>query len=336
MENQNIWHPEMLAHSFLVKLFALLEEKKIEIKNYWDIDHLCYRASTTEKYSHLKKDFLKYATLMTESIVNGRPISTFKLDKPIHFKQWKIDIIELPAPKPGKTTIDGFEHIEVVVDDSLQYLSNLYHHLPQDKNGMAKLFNPELEIHLDKNVNIKFHNVSLESVVRLELNSKVWSAIQNCRVLEFLKDFHPLIAGTYPLGVSQPTSDVDVLLTSNDFSLILDIVQIRWGHCENFHFKKSKLDDMETLIINFSFQNIPFELFVQNIESVKQKAYRHFLAEEKLLKYKSAEFKEKILRIRSKGVKTEPAFAQALGVDGNPFEELLKIQTMYIEKIKYQ
>ncbi len=320
------------AKIFLEHVFAELEKNQVQIKPHWDIDHLCYRVETIERYFVLKKEFSKISTLLTESIVNGRPIATFKLDRPLHFRQWQIDIIELPAPKSGKIVTEGFEHIEVVVDESLEYLSNQYNHIKQDKNGLVKNFNKELELCLGAS-NIKFHNLSLESVVKLELNSTVWKSIQYSMALDVLKAYKPLIAGTFPLGIANLKSDVDLIIQTNDFQQVIELASARWGQNGGFVFYKMKIDEQDSLVVNFTYDNVAFEVFAQNIEPVKQKAYQHFLIEEKLLKYKGPEFKEKILRIRSKGTKTEPAFAQALNLDGNPYEQLLKLQTKSIKDL---
>ena len=77
------------------------------------------------------------------------------------------------------------------------------------------------------------------------------------------------------------------------------------------------------------------EIFAQEIPVTKQVAYRHFLTEERLLKLGGPLFKEKILTLRKEGLKTEPAFAKALNLAGDPFEELLKLQTYSNNDLKF-
>ncbi|WP_343330978.1 DUF4269 domain-containing protein [Polaribacter staleyi] len=57
-----------------------------------------------------------------------------------------------------------------------------------------------------------------------------------------------------------------------------------------------------------------------------QNAYRHMIVENKILKEKGFEFKQSIKKLKSNGTKTEPAFAKLLGLEGNPYTELLKLE----------
>ena len=106
------------AIDFLNDLFKKVDAQ-VPLSEHWDIDHLCYRTETPQDYEHTKSEFESFSNLLIESPVNGRMISTYKLNQPIYFRQWKIDLIEVPAPKPGKKTPRGFEHIEVVCDADL-------------------------------------------------------------------------------------------------------------------------------------------------------------------------------------------------------------------------
>ena len=49
------------------------------------------------------------------------------------------------------------------------------------------------------------------------------------------------------------------------------------------------------------------------------------LIEHEILELKGPPFKAVILELKRAGLKTEPAFAKALGLTGNPYEELLKV-----------
>lgn len=163
------------ALEFLSLLFNDLERHQIHLEPHWDIDHLCYRAPTEQKYQELKNMFLAFSDLLAETPVNGRMIATFQLHTPIPFRDWVIDLIELPAPKPGKSTPEGFEHIEVVCDTPFSELQSKHGHLNLDLGGLKKPFNQELEIVLGER-NIKFHHLSLQSVIWFEARGNVWPA----------------------------------------------------------------------------------------------------------------------------------------------------------------
>lgn len=159
------------AQDFLNRLFQSMAAHHIEIPAYWQVDHLCYRVESLDRYESLKGDFAQWGDLLIESQVQGRPIATFKLHQPILFLKHVIDVVELPAPKASKPTKEGFEHAEIVCDVPFAELEKRFSHLKLDRSGLVKKINPELEICLGDR-NLKFHHQSLEEVVAMELASK--------------------------------------------------------------------------------------------------------------------------------------------------------------------
>lgn len=303
------------------------------IEDHWDVDHLCYRVESLQRYSELKLQFEKFAVLLIESEVNDRPIATFKLHKPVAFRDQFIYVVELPAPKLGKIVKEGFEHIEVVCDTTFEDLQKRFAQFKFDTSGLKKPYNQELEVLLGDR-NLKFHHVSLESVVRLESNGIVYGAIEKSRVLTLLKNYGPLIAGTFPLGLQNETSDVDVLLQVENLDELMFLANEQWGHLDGFRTYTTVVDGLDTMIVQFLVDYVPFELFAQNRPAVYQNGYRHFLIEDRILKYVSTGALEKLRGLRKNGVKTEPAFAEALKIAGNPYHELLDLQKSSAEVLK--
>lgn len=174
----------------------------------------------------------------------------------------------------------------------------------------------------------------MESVVRLEANTKIWQSLQRSQVLSVFKNEKPLIAGTFPLGVFNQNSDLDILLSVDNIEKFVEKTAQHFSRADQFKVSRFVRDEQQTVIINFSIDQVEFELFAQSIESVKQIAYQHFLIEEKLLKYGGRVFSEKIKALRSSGLKTEAAFAKALNLSGDPYEALLALQTKSLEHLK--
>ncbi|WP_374031447.1 DUF4269 domain-containing protein [Bdellovibrio bacteriovorus] len=193
------------------------------------------------------------------------------------------------------------------------------------ESGLKKDFNPELEISLDE-LAIKFHPLSLESVIRLEKNEVVYAAVKSSGVLKSLKEHQPLLVGTFPLGIDVSGSDVDVLINVPDLTAAETLFKKHFSGFENF--KVETHAQYSAVTASFDFQGVPFEVFAQVKDSAKQSGNRHFLAEERLLHVGGASLGDKILALRKAGDKTEPAFAKALGLSGNPYDELLRLQKL--------
>lgn len=328
---ENSWKAK--AHRFLNLIMPIIDKQSISLKSNWTIDHLCYRVSTDAEYLLVKEQFSAIGDLLIECEVSGRLISTYKLFEPIKYKNWQIPLIELPAPKKGKVTPTGFEHIEIVCDLPFSELESTLKKHNTDLSGLAKPFNKEFEVMLE-GCAVKFHHLSLESVIRLEKNKKVYTALIESKVLHILREYNPLVAGTFPLNIFTDKSDLDILLECYDLDFLQKLAKNQFGHFSNFKSFQSEVDGVNTLVINFSFAEVPFELFAQPIPSVNQKAYKHFQVEERLLTIGNNSFLKTVSDLRKNGLKTEPAFGKALFIENDPYEELLKFHSLSDDELK--
>ncbi|WP_408095841.1 VOC family protein [Peredibacter sp. HCB2-198] len=305
------------GYEFLEKLFVEFAEEEIALEKHWSIDHLCFRTGSDESYEHFKTLFADFGKMLIESPVNGRLIATYKLFEPFRYKHWFIDLVELPAPKKGKITKEGFEHIEVVIDVPFEDITRRYVGKNFSTGGLSKLFNRELEIEL-KNGAVKFHHLSLESVVNLEGNERVYRALVGSKVLEKLKAYGPLVTGTFPLNLHRPDSDLDILVSAQ----VDEIKSL---------FPDGKISGN---VITFTFEGVPFEIYCDSLPAVKQKASIHFQVEERLLKLGGLPFYQELLELRKSGLKTEPAFAQRLKLKGDSYEDILNLRHYTDEELE--
>lgn len=336
----DIFHKKAL--DFLKSLFVVLKNKNIVLKSSWDIDHICYRCASDEEYTELTKYFLHFSDLVIESPVNGRLISTFKLHRPISFKDWLIELIEVPAPKKGKITKSGFEHIEIVCDENLLELSHKFDPTLVNTSGLSKSFNQELELILGEE-NIKFHNYSLESVIRLEKNEVVFDSLQKSQILTLIKKFNPLVAGTFPLGIYTSHSDMDICLSFDNENDFITSINSLFSDKNDFFLKPVHLKSGPAILVQFKIDEVSYELVAQQISTEKQTAFQHFQIEEKILKYISysqghhndtTRFRDKLKQLRAKGLKTEPSFAKLLSLENDGYDELLSLNKISISALR--
>lgn len=157
------------------------------------LDHICYRVETKDEYQELYHQLVKEgADLLVEDSINGRLISTFKLQNPIIVDDREIYLLELPMPKNGSPYHSGWEHAEFVVgilysivscqllgpDVDLIEFSKRYPNLSLewDLSGSSKASNPDVRIELISTfvgkMSAKFHHLSLDRVIELEKAGK--------------------------------------------------------------------------------------------------------------------------------------------------------------------
>ena len=154
------------ASQFLNSFTSELDRTGLSI-DIEEIDHLCLRVTNLSEYESWKAELAGLGTLLTESYINGRPIAVFKLLRPIKSADYWIDVIELPAPKPGRSYSFGFEHIEAVCKFPLENLLARRSELPFSLDNFHAPINRDVQLKLASGL-VKFHDQSLEEIIKDE------------------------------------------------------------------------------------------------------------------------------------------------------------------------
>ncbi|WP_428743590.1 DUF4269 domain-containing protein [Tenacibaculum sp.] len=143
-------------------------------------------------------------------------------------------------------------------------------------------------------------------------------------ILELLKKFNPILVGTIPIDIDVESSDLDIICECKNHSELLEIVTKKYGEFSGFHVNTiQSYKNLKTTIIAFEYNTFPIEFFVQNKPSEQQDSYLHMLIEYQILLKENEEFKSEVIALKQQGLKTEPAFAKLLGLEGDPYEALL-------------
>lgn len=146
------------------------------------IDHACYRVASVEAYQIIKGNLEQHATLLSEALINGRPIATYKLAQPLAIAPgYVLDVIEIPAPKAGRNYQEGFEHLEAVTKIPLKQFMVLYPNIQFDCSNLTALVNRDVSCIL-KSGHIKFHERSLEEIIRDELRIRTEQTIKKVKI----------------------------------------------------------------------------------------------------------------------------------------------------------
>lgn len=150
-------------------------------------------------------------------------------------------------------------------------------------------------------------------------------ALERAEVLPKLAAFNPHVVGTPPLGLDLPTSDIDVICFAPDAHAFTCAVWNAFGTCPEFRiWQKNGLD--RPIVANFAHAGWIIELFGRASPISQQCGWRHFLVEQRLLALGGDVFRIAVMALRDNGMKTEPAFAATLGLDGDPYQALLRLE----------
>ncbi|MBI3310395.1 MAG: VOC family protein [Serratia liquefaciens] len=145
-------------------------------------DHISLRCHQNATADRWRQGLQQCGSLLSEAMINGRPICLFDLQQPLKLGPWLIDCVELPYPGNKRYPHEGWEHVELVLSgDPATLYARALSHLPDEallapgiklkqsspQGEGERLPNPTLAI-TDGTVTIKFHPYSIREVVASE------------------------------------------------------------------------------------------------------------------------------------------------------------------------
>jgi hypothetical protein len=150
-----------------------------------------------------------------------------------------------------------------------------------------------------------------------------FNLLTNNKILKLLAGFDPILAGTIPLNIDIEGSDLDIICCWKNKDEFITVVKSNFASNLNFKISETIMHQQDTVVANFLIDDFEIEIFGQNTPSKQQYAFRHMLIEYRILAEKGEDFRIAVIGLKQQGFKTEPAFAQLLGLSGNPYEALL-------------
>ncbi len=161
-----------------------------------------------------------------------------------------------------------------------------------------------------------------------------YKVLKELDIFNVLRKFDPILVGTIPINIDIENSDLDIVCEVYDFEEFQKIVENKYSMFSKFHIRNNSTDNETILTVNFYVEDIEIEIYAQSLNSCKQNGYRHMVVEDRILRLGGERTKEEVVILKKNGLKTEPAFAKHLGLDGNPYDELLRLEECSDKKIR--
>lgn len=152
---------------------------------------------------------------------------------------------------------------------------------------------------------------------------RAYQVLTENEVLSQISHYNPVLIGTIPIDIAIENSDLDIICYWKNKKEFVKKMQLCFGNHPSFSMRELSFDDEEAVVANFVLEEFEIEIFGQNIPIEQQNGYKHMIIEHEILSKKGASFRKKIIQLKKNGYKTEPAFALLLGLEGNPYQELL-------------
>ncbi|MDN3698734.1 VOC family protein [Vibrio cortegadensis] len=128
---------------FMQKIADLGEQIGIDL-TFAQSDHIALRINEFHVAKLAHHAWLEHGNVISEAIINGRPIIVLEFNQPLKSLGWSIECLELPYPAEGKVyEQQDWEHVEFVIPSHAQtadeYLDDLKQTYPQFALNWDKL-----------------------------------------------------------------------------------------------------------------------------------------------------------------------------------------------------
>ena len=143
-----------------------------------------------------------------------------------------------------------------------------------------------------------------------------------------LAAYGPVLAGTVPLGIDLKHSDLDVLceVPAAEQAAFGELLRAHFGARPGFRLARRTVGGLATTVAGFGYEAEEIEVFGQALPTAQQPGWRHLLVEAAVLAAGGAAWRAAMRILKQQGLKTEPAFAQLLGLAGDPYAALLTLE----------
>jgi len=148
---------------------------------------------------------------------------------------------------------------------------------------------------------------------------EVYQFLTEFGIMNTLAEYSPVLCGTIPLGIDLEDSDLDIILEVKNVDVFKQYVKALYGQLDGFTMEQSE----KYITVTFRHKGFPIELYGENTPVKKQQAYMHMVIENYLMK-KDPTLKDKVIKLKKQGIKTEAAFCEILGIKGDPYIGLIE------------
>ena len=126
----------------VLQLVYRLGLDKLELNS----DHCALRVNDLEHAQQLQHEFEQIGQVISNNMINGRPILIIELNQALILGSQTIDCVELPYPSDKHYPTEGWEHIELVLPSSATNCQQLADELITKVPTLAAVINGETDI----------------------------------------------------------------------------------------------------------------------------------------------------------------------------------------------
>jgi len=166
------------------------------------------------------------------------------------------------------------------------------------------------------------------------IQNLAYQVMVDLRIMEDLVVYDPRLVGTIPIQLDVATSDLDIICQVSDLRGFQEVIRSLYGKMQGYRDKYTQEGKKEVLVVNFFYKGFAFELYCKDAPVETFNSYRHMVVEDRILGVLGEGFRRRIVDLKEAGIKTEPAFGQLLSLAGDPYKNLLELESWTDDQIK--
>ncbi|MBW0432952.1 DUF4269 domain-containing protein [Leptospira yasudae] len=166
------------------------------------------------------------------------------------------------------------------------------------------------------------------------IQKRLWKDLDENSILGKISKFNPVIAGTIPLEIDHDQSDVDILCSFSQIEEFSEVCTSSFSVFSDFKLERKKFQDADSIVVRFYTKEFAYEIFGQRIPVIDQMGFVHLQVEQKILSIAGTRFRDNIRSLKRKGLKTEHAFCDLLGIKENPYQTLFDLRLFSDEELR--
>lgn len=219
---------------------------------------------------------------------------------------------------------NGKKQVSAMIAGCSQVKSFEYKEIEDAKQILAEQF---------RDINKDWKNISY-LIDGSPIQVKAYKCLTKLGILDSLAEYNPTLTGTIPIGISVKESDLDIACRFFDADRFERVVESIYGKQKGFKIEQKEKAGYWVVIANFSYEGFDIEIYGSAYPVTAQNSYRHMLLEDRILKLLDDDFNKEVMKLKQAGNKTEPAFANLLKLEGDPFRALLQLESYSDNEIK--
>ncbi|RHX81209.1 DUF4269 domain-containing protein [Leptospira yasudae] len=163
---------------------------------------------------------------------------------------------------------------------------------------------------------------------------RLWKDLEEHSILGRISKFNPVLAGTIPLEIDHEQSDADILCSFSQIEEFSEVCTSSFSVFSDFKLERKKFQDADSIVVRFYTREFAYEIFGQRIPVIDQMGLVHLQVEHKILSIAGTRFRDNIRVLKRKGLKTEHAFCDLLGIKGSPYQTIFDLRLFSDEELR--